>query len=271
MNQRIKGLIIISLIAMLTAALAGCHFYINLDNMKTVVGNGDMETKTVTLDQQLSGVKNMGSIDVVIDPSLTGEAIIEGESNLIDLIELRQDTRGVLSVSYEDGTSIVLSKRMTVTIPAFSGGLIESNGSGCITLAGNEAMKGQTFDVQIGSSGDIALKLEAQTLSVNINGSGTAELDVKAQALDAGIDGSGDIETAGTADEISVSVNGSGCYNAFNCATKNADVGIYGSGNVNLNVSGKLTGSVNGSGDITYEGSPSVSVSDQGSGDVQPR
>jgi hypothetical protein len=231
-----------------------------------------MDTKTVSVEQELTGVINMGSIDVIIDPSLDGEAIIEGESNIIDLVELDQNAQGGLVVAFEDGVNVSLSRGVTVRIPAVNGGTIEVDGSGSISLDSSEPLKGNAFHVQIQGSGDISLKVETTNLEVSINGSGDIDISANTQQLRAGIFGSGRIAMAGAADGADISINGSGDFTGENCAVQRANVDISGSGNISVNVALELTGSINGSGDVIYTGDPeTVSVSDNGSGDLNKR
>lgn len=275
MKRNFKGIIFLIIIVLLTAAFAGCGlrgFHIQFNDGNVVVGNGKMDTKTVTIEQEVTGVKSMGSFDVIIDPSLEGEAIIEGDSNVIDLVELNQDSTGDLTVSMQDNTGFTLRRHMTVRIPAVNGGLIELDGSGNITLDANEALKGTAFRVSIMGSGDIRLMLETSDLEVLVSGSGDVDLKANTQQLKAGISGSGRIRMDGSADNADISINGSGDFDGLDCVTQRTDVSISGSGDINVNVASELTGSINGSGDLTYTGDPAtVSISDNGSGDVRKR
>lgn len=272
MKKHLKGIFFLIIAVLLTAAFAGCHMHIDWGNVNAIIGNGKMETKTVELEQDVTGVKSMGSFDVIIDPSLEGEAVIEGESNVIDLVELNQNSRGNLTVSMQNRTSFTLHKPLTVRIPAVSGGLIQLDGSGSISLDADEALKGDTFRVSIMGSGDIRLMLDTSDLEVEVGGSGDIDLEVNTQQLRADIDGSGRILAVGAADNADISVNGSGDFDGKDCAMKSANVNIAGSGSIRVDVASELTGSVNGSGDVIYTGDPAtVSISDNGSGDVIKR
>jgi len=272
MTRRFKGIVFIIIIALLTAAFAGCRVHIDWGQFNAVIGNGKMETKTVSIEQEVTGVRNMGSINVVIDPNLDGEATIEGESNVIDLVELNQNGKGELAVSLQDHTSFTLHRPLTVTIPAVNGGLIELDGSGNISLDSKDALKGDAFSVRIMGSGDISLILDTNELDADVSGSGDIDLKVNTQQMRANIDGSGRISAEGTADDARISINGSGDFDGRDCAMQKADVNISGSGDISVNVASELTGSVNGSGDVIYTGDPAtVSISDNGSGDVIKR
>ncbi len=267
-----KSGIILILVILLTALLSGCGFYFHMGNGNAVIGNGKVETRTVSVERELTGLYNEGSIDVVIDPALDAEAVIEGESNIIELVELRQDANGALTVAFEDGVNVSLNRGVTVRIPAVNGGDIQVDGSGSISLEGSSTLKGDAFNVRVMGSGDIRLMAEAPKVSADINGSGNVNLDVKTQQLETGIHGSGDIAVRGSADSIRASIDGSGSVDALDCAAGSADVSVAGSGDIAVNVSSELTGSINGSGDVYYTGDPgSVSVSNNGSGDLIKR
>lgn len=267
-----RAIILIISIILLSALLAGCGFYIHMGNGSAVIGNGKIETKTVSVERELTGLYNEGSIDVVIDPALDGEAVIEGESNIIDLVKLEQDASGALAVSFKDNVSISMNRGVTVRIPAVNGGTIQLDGSGSISLEGSSALKGDSFSVRVMGSGDIRLMTEAAEVYAIINGSGNVNLDVKTQQLIANIEGSGDISVKGSADRVKASINGSGNIDTLDCAASAADVMVAGSGDIAVNVSSELTGSINGSGDVFYTGNPgTVSVSNNGSGDLIKR
>ena len=229
------------LLAALLFSLAGC---------KGVVGNGDVVTREVTLKRAVTGVKNAGSFDIVIDPSLTGKAVIEGESNILDLMEADQDATGVFRVAMKPDIAVISSKGVTVRLPKVEGGAFEIAGSGGISLAGNTPLKGDTFELKIAGSGDIDLAIEAQQLKCDILGSGN--VTVKGTAK------SGDVEIAG-----------SGNYNAADCKTEGTVVRILGSGNAQVNASDELECNIYGSGNVLYRGNPpKLKINSNGSGQV---
>lgn len=267
--KHLKACAALITVALITMALTGC-FYINLGG-DMVAGNGEMETRDINLDDEVTGVRNETSIDVMIDTGLEGKAVLEAESNLIGLVEISQQSDGMVTVGMKPHTSITASKPITLRIPAMEGGRIEINGSGNITQTEGKLL-GESFDVRIAGSGDIRLNLETQRLSLSINGSGDMELTAVAGEASADSNGSGNIALSGAAEKLKVSLNGSGHFKGFNFAVQDAHVTTNGSGDAEVNVTGEITGSIGGSGNITYSGNPeSVSISDNGSGDVRAR
>ncbi len=264
-----RGIILIALILSLSILFSGC-LYVRIGDGNVIVGNGKMDKKTVTIESGVTGVDNRASIDVVIDPELDGEAVIEAESNIIDYVELKQNASGSLTVDFKKSVNVTLSRGVTVRIPAVKGGTIAVNGSGNIT--GNGLLESDAFDIRIMGSGDISLKLAADHITTEINGSGNVTLEANTGMLLVGVFGSGDILVKGTAQSLGVSVNGSGNFDAAGCAAESADVMVAGSGDISVNVSSELTGSINGSGNVFYSGDPgTVSVTSDGSGDLIKR
>ncbi len=267
MKTRARACAAVMLAALAAVMLGGCVFI----GGNGLVGNGQMKTEERNIEGALTGVINRTSFDVVIDSQLEGKAVIEGESNLIEFVELFRDGAGVLNVGIRPGTSITRLRRMTVRIPAVSGGVIRTEGSGNITLAAG-TLEGESFDVGASGSGDVCLKISAKDLALTISGSGNMDIDADADTLTATIGGSGDISIKGNAGQLSVSSGGSGGFEGFGLKAGDADVRLSGSGDASVTVSGSLTGSISGSGDIVYGGNPeSVSVSDNASGDLHAR
>ena len=269
MKKHMKAGAALLLAALLTVMLAGC-FTINL-NGEVVVGNGEMGTRDIELENVVTGVSNQTSIDVIIDPALEGKAVLDAESNLIDLVEVTQGSDGMVNVDMKSNVSITIRKSMTLRVPAMTGGLIKIDGSGNISLASG-TLTGDDFDLRIAGSGDIRLALEAKNVSLAIDGSGDIELSTTTDTLTAQSNGSGEIAVRGEASQMDVSLSGSGDFNGFEFSVQDAKVNVSGSGSADVFVTGELSGSINGSGDIRYDGDPgSVSISENGSGDADPR
>jgi hypothetical protein len=268
---KVKIAAALALTVLLMALLGGC-LYINIGgDGKTVVGSGKTISQEAALSQDVTGLRNESSIDVVIDPSLSGKAVIEGDDNLIGYVELSQNGDGLLTVKFESGVNISFFGQMRVRIPAIAGGSIVSNGSGDISLA-EGTLKGSSFDVSALGSGDISLALEADAVSLSVSGSGDITVSAAAQKLKADGTGSGDLELSGTAQRLDAQISGSGGVDAFGLEAGDADVHVSGSGSAHVAVTGSLTGGVYGSGDLVYSGDPaSVKVDDNGSGDVHQR
>ncbi len=243
---------VMAAVLLLAVGLTGC-INVNLGGLGSIIGNGVMETREVTISSALTGVRNMGSFDVLMDPSLKGKAELSGEQNILDQIDARQDASGVFIISWKNGISISTSRGVQVRMPVISGGTVEMSGSGSIRLASGAVLESSRLDLRLNGSGDIELAVSASDITANINGSG-------------------DIRASGSTKGLKVSINGSGSFDGFDLASSTVEVSIFGSGDANVDVSQSLTGSVNGSGDVTYSGSPAtVNVGGMGSGEVHKR
>ncbi|MEO8894582.1 MAG: DUF2807 domain-containing protein, partial [Rhizomicrobium sp.] len=82
-------------------------------------------------------------------------------------------------------------------------------------------------------------------------------------------DGSGDFEAAGTTNNLTVSVEGSGDMKLGRLAADIVNVGIHGSGNVEIAPRDALKVEIEGSGDVTLRSEPKkIETSIAGSGDI---
>lgn len=216
-----------------------------------VSGNGRVETRNVRIERALTGVVNSGSFDVIIDPSLTGKAVLTGESNILDLLDVGQSAGGVFTVAFKRGVIPAPQQTVEVRVPAVPGGFYEINGSGNVTQEGSGPLVGNAFELRVNGSGNIDLNLECARLKTGIAGMGNVDLKGKADALEASITGSGNI-------------------NAFDCKAVRADIRIVGSGDASVQVTDTLKTSIIGAGNVVYKGEPkNVTVDGAGSGKVQ--
>jgi len=231
------------MIAALSLTLAGC---------KAVVGNGDVVTREIALKTAVTGVRSSGPFDVVIDPSLKGKAILEGESNILDFVEAYQDEAGGFNLGLQRDVNILSDRGVTARIPEVRGGELVINGSGSITLAGSAPLTGNSFQLRINGSGGINLAFEAQRLKCDILGTGN-------------------ITVKGSAKEGDVEINGSGNYNAADLKTEKSVVRILGSGSARVDAREELECHILGSGNVLYRSDPpKLKVDSRGSGTVNP-
>ena len=268
--KKVKVAVALVLAMALVLALCGC-VYVRIGDGKMVKGSGNVETRDFALDSALTGLDNQSSLEVIIDPSLEGKAVIEGDDNLLDYVKLEQDSAGTLVVDVEPDVSISPLKYLTVRIPAVNGGSIAVNGSGSITQE-NGTLKGSSFEVIINGSGSLGLILDAPSLNVDATGSGSAYVSTVSDSAVISMDGSGSVILDGSAQTLDAKVTGSGSLESFGFAVQDAQVSVSGSGSANVNAAGSLTGDIGGSGSIIYDGDPaSVEVADNGSGSAAAR
>ena len=102
-----------------------------------------------------------------------------------------------------------------------------------------------------------------------MNGSANIKMDIDAPEINTETNGSGDIFLRGATKSFEGEIHGSGNIKAIDLKSEGATVKIYGSGNADLFVDGKLDVHVAGSGDVNYKGNAQVSSSIAGSGRVR--
>ncbi|MEM9850330.1 MAG: head GIN domain-containing protein, partial [Bacteroidota bacterium] len=143
------------------------------------------------------------SADVFITAGDAQQVIVEGQENIIDLLEqeVRNDTWDIdfdrTCIRNHDGMKIF------ITLPEVRAISIDGSGN----VVGENVFTGESIDLDIDGSGDMDLALEVKS-------------------IDARIDGSGDIELEGVADEVGYFIRGSGDIRAFDLETLTADVEI---------------------------------------------
>lgn len=209
-------------------------------------GNGKVETRTFVLDD-FNKISINGSADVTITQGENQLVKVTGESNILDLLTKKVDD-GEWKVGFDKCVKYRKEFSIHVTTPHIEE--VEINGSGDIHSEG---------------------QLICDDLEIEINGSGNVAMDVQAQVIESKIKGSGDIQLTGTTGRHDISIKGSGSVSSIGLSSTKCDVEIKGSGDVTVNVSDQLKGSIYGSGDIHYKkGVKEVKFTNRGSGSVQP-
>jgi len=215
-------------------------------NSKKIKGNGNVITVKRTISDY-DGIAVGGSFDVVLVKGKEGAISIEGEENIIPLIETEVNGN-TLQIKYQKNTNISTTKRLTITVTYNDLEKISIGGSGNIIC--EDVIKSNDLSISLGGSGNITLNVDADELSVNIGGSGNVKLK-------------------GNTDDLSCSIAGSGSIKAYDLKTDTLNASIAGSGSIKITVSTKIKAKVVGSGSIYYKGNPStVDSKSVGSGEV---
>lgn len=128
-------------------------------------------------------------------------------------------------------------------------------------------------EIMIAGSGDLNIlsPIHEQSLEVNIAGSGNVVFkeEVDINHLELSVAGSGDIRVdKGTIRELEADIAGSGDI-VSHAETQKAEATVMGSGDITVNVTGRLEYRIVGSGDIYYYGGPEVSGKIAGSGSIE--
>ncbi|MGH7563161.1 MAG: head GIN domain-containing protein [Gemmatimonadota bacterium] len=185
-----------------------------------------------------------GEFDVRITSGASPSLRIEGDDNLLPLVETRI-IDGALRVRSE--RDLRSDRRILVEIgtPALAG--VETSGSSDVRATG---VRADAFDAGVSGSGSLDAEGFFGDLAVSVSGSGR-------------------VVGRGAAETVDVDVSGSGDVDLLAVRARSARVSTSGSGDVSLAVSESLDASTSGSGEVRYSGRPSVNASVSGSGEVK--
>ena len=213
---------------------------------KKIKGNGNLITVQRTTSDY-DGVSVGGSFDVILVKGKEGKITLEGEKNILPFIET-EVSNGLLKVKFKNNTNISTSKKLTVTVPYEDIESIALGGSG--NVLSESLIKANDFNVNLGGSGNITLKVDANNIKAAIGGSGNMNLE-------------------GSCNEFTCSIAGSGDISAYGLQTDEVYVNVAGSGSVKTSVSSKIEAKLVGSGNVYYKGNPAkVNSKSVGSGSV---
>lgn len=211
-----------------------------------VKGTGDPVKKDLQV-AAFHGINVMGALDVRLTRAEATQVTVEGQANLIDLVETTVND-GVWTITTSKCYSTDKPFVVHISLPVIDH--VHVQGSGDVTGSG-------------------AFEMEKAVLSVQ--GSGDIKLHVNAEHLEASVQGSGDINLQGNAARFECGIQGSGDVKAADLKTEHTKANVTGSGDVSVSVSASLDASVTGSGNVRYRGNPpEVHSNVTGSGDVAP-
>ncbi len=231
------------------------------------------------------------------------QLVVKGDPGMVSHVYVRD---GVVGIDCRSNLRFGKTPRLEVTLPGRAFRSFEQRGSGDMRLAGlsqSDAKlviegsgsiqaegKVEHLQVRIAGSGDVTATGDAGTLEVDLKGSGDARLGgLVAKSAQVKVDGSGnveiapkdasrvavigegsgDFEAAGTTDKLDVVVKGSGDMKLGRLAADIVNVGIHGSGNVEITPRDALKVEIEGSGDVTLRSEPKkIETSIAGSGDI---
>jgi len=209
-------------------------------------GNGNVRSET-RLPGSFKSVASHGSFDVFVS---SGEQAvkIEAEENLLPYIETYVEGY-TLHIGTKDNYWLNPGRKVKIFVSCPDYESIRSYGSGDI----------------IGES-----KItNSSKLELGVNGSANIKMDIEAPEINTETNGSGDIFLKGQTKSFEGEIHGSGNIKALDLRSGDATIKIYGSGDADVFVEGKLDVHVAGSGDINYKANAQISSSIAGSGRVK--
>jgi hypothetical protein len=264
---------------------------------------GPLTSRTLPWDGGNDRVAVEMHADATYQAGSGDQLVIKGDPGMVSHVYVRD---GVVGIDCRNNFHFGKSPRLEITLPGRPFRTFEQRGSGNMRLAGlvqpdtklsiegsgdiQADAKVERLTVRVAGSGDVTATGSAGALDVNLEGSGDVKLSglatksahVKidgsgnvevapqdASRVDVISEGSGDFEAAGTTNNLTVSVEGSGDMKLGRLAAGIVNVGIHGSGNVDVAPRDALKVEIDGSGDVTLRNEPKkIETSIAGSGDI---
>ncbi len=233
--------------ALLTAALVAAYLSVlSCLPGNCVSGEGNTVKRTLELPS-VHSITIQGSLDVELTQGNEQAVEVEGQANLLDMLE----------TDVKDGHWTIRTKEcyrtdkpfvVRLSVPAIDHVAVQGSGD----VKGTGTFTANAIELEVQGSGDIELNIQAGTVKADVQGSGTVKL-------------------AGACEDLQATVQGSGDVKASGLAASKVTAEVMGSGDVEVRTDGDLNGQVMGSGDIRYWGKPtSVNVKVTGSGTASP-
>lgn len=253
MKRPAKFVLTIGAVILLIAATAGCLSF--SPGADVIVGNGQVIQQERQLNEAVTGAGTQSPIDLILDPELDGKVILDGESNILDLVEVSQNSGGFVEIKFKKGVMISSLKTVKayIPVPAGSNTLLETSSTGSISAKNSASLTGDSLVLKVSSTGSITLN--ATFAELNASSSST-----------------GRISLTGEADKATISLSSTGDFNGFDFKIVDATVSVSSTGSARVNVSGNLKGSISSVGNIIYDGTPaSINVTTSSIGQVKKR
>lgn len=240
-----KNLILFAFLGIIVFATPSCLYFDDDDGgfFGCIDGDGPIESFEFDLPP-FTGVEISGSMDVFISQGPDQSVIVEGQENIVDVIDLDIDN-GVWDINFTECVRNYDDLQVYITIENID--YLKVSGSG--SIVGETVMLGEVMVLRITGSGEMDLGLEYETIDGKITGSGEVDLE-------------------GFCEDLEFTISGSGDLNAFGLEAQKADLKISGSGDAEVFVLEILDVQITGSGDVFYRGYPVISADISGSGDL---
>jgi hypothetical protein len=238
-----KKLAFSTVVAVFTILFTGCW----QNGPFGIQGEGPVVERKINLDE-IRGLSIPGAAEVFLTQGSIQEVRISAQENIIDNLHL--EVHGDI---WEIGNKRAVWKnepiKIFITLKSLK--LIKVSGSSKVSFVNHFT--------------------DLKEMDINITGSGKIDVDADVVDIHARISGSGDIIMKGKADLLGLNISGSGGIFAESLTARIADVGISGSGGIQITVEERLDAHISGSGSIVYGGNPKVNSSISGSGSVVSR
>ncbi|MGB1241044.1 MAG: head GIN domain-containing protein [Chitinophagales bacterium] len=228
-------------------------------------GSGDVISETRIVDF-FDEIEMRGSFDLRLTQADEFSLVIEGEDNILPLIDTRVNSQDRLIIDM-DGC-VRTNERIVLFVSAPNIEEIRVDGSGDVFAV--TTLDFNSLKIDINGSGDVDIdSLFTNFAEINIDGSGDVMVDyIDAVTINVEVQGSGDIDFAGFSNDFNVDIEGSGKVDALNLITETCEIDISGSGDCEITATDELDIIIRGSGSVYYRGDPVITSSIAGSGDI---
>jgi hypothetical protein len=200
------------------------------------------------------------SYTVILKQTNKQEVTVEALTEIFDLTEFKVEN-GILMINVERKPETA-NKSIWAKIDD-----IKLNPSMKVYIS----MKNVT-DLQVNGAGKIQSEnsISADKLALSVTGSGSMDVDIKGNVVTAEQSGSGTLTLRGYGSTLTALISGSGSLKGFDCPLENVTIKVSGSGSAELNVSTNAEVTVYGAGQVKLKGNTkTLSKKIYGSGSVE--
>ncbi|MEZ5014277.1 MAG: head GIN domain-containing protein [Chitinophagales bacterium] len=234
------------------------------DRWPCIHGSGPVISETRSISG-FTEVSNEIEANVYITEGAAFEVVISGQQNILDNIETHvsgAELRITTDHCIQDADMV----NIYITMPVVNALSLSGSGS----LITQNAITTEQIDIDLSGSGAFVCNdtIHASAISMDLSGSGNMQLIADAGTVDTDISGSGDVTITGNGNTFTYNMSGSGKMHAFYFYIATAHVHMSGSGDMELNATDLIEGSISGSGDLYYKNTPAINVSFSGSGQL---
>ncbi|MCD6346992.1 MAG: DUF2807 domain-containing protein [Bacteroidales bacterium] len=209
-----------------------------------VVGNGDVEVKTETIDS-FDRLDISGNFKVFLRQGSKPGLKIEADENLQEYITVHQ-IGNKLEIGCDRNIIRAKKKDLHITFTDL----------GKLNIIGAADIEGET-------------PVEVESLAVFCSGAMDLNMDLIADRLRIDVSGAVNCDLKGRVKEVSLVLSGAGDFNALDMRAENMDIELTGAGRVRVFVTEKLDAEISGAGSIRYKGDPEIRKDISGIGSLR--
>lgn len=223
-----KTLKSISLI-LLAVVVSSCNWDLIIDQE---TGNGNVATKTRTINEDFNGVRGSSGLDVFLEKGSANKVVVEADSNLHEFIET-EVINGVLKIRTTKNISRAKSKKVYVTFTSLN--LVEASSGADVIVS--DVVRSENLEISSSSGADL-------------------EIEVDARELTAKTSSGSDIKVTGRAKYLTADASSGSDLNAKNLKVDKCRAEASSGADITVHVETSLDAKASSGGDIRYYGDP---------------